>query len=370
MLTPTTRPSGAQTGIAHTTQADTRTNLVLRAAAYLLTTAALAFAAVAGFSRGADGPSSLAWAAVGIAAVMGAAAIPAAMRNAARGRDYWKAALLAPAYVLAVAMAITTALGNAHGGRALQAASADAQAGQIKRAQADYERAVAELASLPASRPVAEIAPLITPLSAKIGNANCADWVPNKAARAACIARSELQAELGRSERRTQLQAEIAAASTALGNTKPSAPANADAETLALYMQAIGLPVQPASVVLWLQLIAVGLVELAPGLLLAAADTARTQTRRGDDGQPEPSPASPPMDSGVPHRPDSVPDHGRARSAAIIEQLRHGALEGRQADIARALAVPKTSLRRMVEADPALRLRALPGGVSRLELVA
>jgi hypothetical protein len=61
----------------------------------------------------------------------------------------------------------------------------------------------------------------------------------------------------------------------------------------------------------------------------------------------------------------SEPDQRRAR---VVQALMSGALEGTQERIAGTLGIPKTTMRRIVEADSRLRLSVGPAG-SRLELV-
>jgi len=110
-----------------------------------------------GWQKGSDLASSLTWAAVAAAvAVVFALSWPALIRSLEARR--WSAALMAlVALVLAGTYSVTAALGSAAGGRANAATHETATTDVRTKAQAAYDTAKAELATLKPARPVAEL---------------------------------------------------------------------------------------------------------------------------------------------------------------------------------------------------------------------
>src|SRR5206468_12438618 len=110
-----------------------------------------------GWQKGSDLPTSLVWAGVaGAVAVIFALSWPALIRSLEAKR--WSAALIALlALVLAGSYSVTAALGSAADGRANAATHEAAVADVRAKAQAAYDAAKAELATLKAARPVAEL---------------------------------------------------------------------------------------------------------------------------------------------------------------------------------------------------------------------
>jgi hypothetical protein len=110
-----------------------------------------------GWQKGTDLPTSLAWAGVGGAvAVIFALSWPALIRSVEARR--WSSALISLlALVLAGSYSVTAALGSASGGRANAATQETAETDVRAKAQTAYDAAKAELATLKAARPVAEL---------------------------------------------------------------------------------------------------------------------------------------------------------------------------------------------------------------------
>ena len=108
---------------------------------------------------------------------------------------------------------------------------------------------------------------MMAPLTAKIGANDCGAWVSDKTVRAACASRHALAIELARADRRTELLAQQASASDAL-NAPPAAPANSDAAAIVGYLAALGVKTDADTVSKWLVLLAVGLLDVAPGSAL------------------------------------------------------------------------------------------------------
>lgn len=230
-------------------------------AACLLSGASLSFAAVYGYARGADLPSSLAWAAVGIAAGLVTLALPRHMLTL--GRDWPRLAMAALLYAACVSWMLAGALGNAAGGRQHAVAAEVRATGGTNRAQADYDRATAALKALGATRPAdaveADIAGLdMTGVDCSTGR------YPTK-----CGKLAKLKAERANAVEAARLSAQIKAASTKLDGTEPPKPANADAAAIAKYLAAVGVTVTAERVADVLTLLATLVVEVGPGLCLA-----------------------------------------------------------------------------------------------------
>lgn len=361
----------------------TKTTHLLKLAAYALGTAALSIAAHAGWMRGNNLIGSAAWAAVGMAAVTIALLAPIRIREALARNQGSAAASIAVAYGLAVMMAIATALGSAAGGRVAAADGAEASSAERKRAQVAYESATAELASLLATRSTAEVNALIAPLSAKIGAVNCAEWVANRAVRQACSDRHPLSVELARSTRKAALLDQQTAAAAALA-APPAPPANSDAAAIAAYLEAVGVRVGADTVAKLLVLLAVALLDIAPGLLLgslaiaAASPTALASSKQGKGGMlvesptPAPAPANPAANQSVTHGVKAYSSEGvvAALKTRLLSDLAAGSRLTSHRRLAEQLGASVGSVQRAIgelELAGAIRARSERTG-TRLEL--
>ena len=161
-------------------------------------------------------PTSLVWAGVaGAVAVIFALAWPALIRSI-EGRR-WSAALVSLlALVLAGTYSVTAALGSASGGRANAATQETAVSDVRTKAQAAYDAAKAELATLKSARPVAEL------------EAMRAGWL-----RAYPRQPWVLEPELARSKRRAELEAKIEREATKLARHRSGQGGQLDAKSLA-----------------------------------------------------------------------------------------------------------------------------------------
>jgi hypothetical protein len=86
-----------------------------------------------------------------------------------------------------------------------------------------------------------------------------------------CSKPSGLLAELGRAQRRSELEAQIDKANAALATGGTVRPANSDAKAVSKYLAAIGLDVSPERVADLLVVLAVLILELGPGACLSLA---------------------------------------------------------------------------------------------------
>ena len=146
-----------------------------------------------GWQKGTDLPTSLVWAGVaGAVAVIFALSWPALIRSLEAKR--WSAALISlVALALAGTYSVTAALGSAAGGRANAATQETAVTDVRAKAQAAYDAAKAELATLKPARPVAEL------------EAMRDGWRPRLSRQSTWV----LEPELARAKRRAELEAKI-----------------------------------------------------------------------------------------------------------------------------------------------------------------
>lgn len=369
MLTRITRQSGAQIVVSRTVNDDRRTShgrlnrLVFLLAGILLSATSISVAALAGWNRGASTPESVIWAGAGIGLSLAALAAPS-MLVMARG---WRRAATASIYALSLAFVIVAALGSQHAGREVASSSERATAGEREKLEVAYRHARDALTALPATRPARVIEAELDAILRDPRLHGCEGWLASVKLRTVCIEKVEpARAELANARERERLQGTMTEAMEVLGAIRPGKPASADALALGRYLSLLGIEPGADRIADAINLLVVLATEIGGGLALMLARQNPTPPEStpsddiGDGGsriEPQPIPKLPP------------PESAASRRQKVIDRLRSGALEGRQSDIAESVGVPITTLRRMVEADPALRLRALPGGVSRLEFV-
>jgi hypothetical protein len=147
-----------------------------------------------------------------------------------------------------------------------------------------------------------------------------------------------LAPELARAKRRAELEAAAATASEKLSTVQPGKTANADAKTLAKYLQALGADIGAERLNDLLVLLTVVLVEMGGGLglglalTLTGAAASRPQRAASEDtGQTQTMPADAPDDASVlpvRERPASVRNVVRA---SAVEEWLH--LQGGKAHI-------------------------------------
>ena len=129
-------------------------------------------------------------------------------------------------------------------------------------------------------------------------------------------------------------------------------------------------------------LLSVALVEIGGGCLLAASKSgskveAATKADNRGGNQPVAAPVPPPAPGGnhahaldIARSAASQASSRESAAATVIERLRRGPIDGRrQIDVADAVGVPVTTLRRIIADGESIRLVKTAAG-SRLELVA
>jgi hypothetical protein len=178
--------------------------------------------------------------------------------------------LAAAVYLLGLTFSAIVALGSQHGGRALNDATAAALTGERGRIESQYRRADAALSKLPETRPVAVIQSELAALLKDPRLNECYGWLMNSRLRAVCVERVEpLRAELANANERQRLTGELASASEALAGLTVAKPANADANALGRYLEALGVNIPRDRLTDLLNLLTVASVELAGGIALA-----------------------------------------------------------------------------------------------------
>ena len=370
-------------GSASTPTDNRPARLAFLTAGTLLALASIAIAALNGWSRGASLPESLVWAAAGIALAL-VSLFGLSLMLTHHGQARTTAGI---AWSLALIFTVVAALGSQHGGRELAGRTDDAATGNRARFEADHKRATDDLALLPATRPATVIDQELVLLLQDTRLKGCTGWLESWRLRNTCVEKvAPLRAEQSIAGDRVRLQTAIATASTGLTTTTVGKPANTDASAVQRYLGAIGIHVGTERLADILNLLTVFAVEFCGAAALAlgrrpaviAGNSMDREVDAAAGSGPDTSPRGGiPATESAPDRPsplgglggtDPLATSAANRRTLVIERLKAGALEGRQVDIADALGVPRTTLRRIVESDDRLRMIVGPQG-TRLELV-
>ena len=222
------------------------------------------------------------------------------------------------------------------------AVTADTEA---RRARDRYEAAKAELVTLPAARPAAQLVAQIDGLLLTPGADNCAA-INGKVTREVCPQVAELKAEKARAERRAELEMIIATPLPvmALATTHDVREADPGAAALATYFAAMGFTLPAKLLTEWLALVPVLALEVGSavaGVLVQAVSpipTLRGQIRRSEivTGTIEPQPvAHVGHGSKIEASDDTAHERERVKNA-ILGQLkeRGGEVDGSQRGLA------------------------------------
>ncbi|MGD9805489.1 MAG: hypothetical protein AB7E81_20505 [Hyphomicrobiaceae bacterium] len=264
-----------------------------RACFFLIATAlgivSVSLAGYVGAARGVDLPSKAAWGVTGGALALGLLLAPPEGARLARQRRYGSALAAILLAVVCAAFVISGSLGNASSGRVASAKAEQSTTEKLTRAKAAYDNAVAEIATLGDVRLPGELEADIAPLTARIGDNDCAVWVSRRAVRAACADRAPLLAELARARRKATLEKTMSDARLALDSPVDQRPANEDAKTVARFLSAIGVRIEPDRMSDILIIVAVLSLEAGGALSLSLAQSIdQTPATR------EPTPSHPP----------------------------------------------------------------------------
>ena len=281
--------------------------------ALIFTAASGALNIAYGAARGSDLSSTIVWGGVAAAvAVVFALSWPATIR-AAEARRLSAFAMCLAALLLSGSYSIVAALGSASGGRVAAERSETVATGAQQRAVMAYKAAQDELASLKASRPVAELEALVAG-----ARPVCRVTVTAGNRQTICAPPAAMVAELGRAKRKADLQAAIERADEKLAKAPPVA--NSDSTALRRYLAAVGLDVGAERLNDLLVLLSVIVLECGGGLSIAVAMSLAPDRRRVEIVQPVP------LDAGrepasIPASPNTQAEHRTdARTLASVRQ--------------------------------------------------
>ena len=217
-----------------------------------------------GWQKGSDLATSCVWAAVSLGvSILFALSWPALLRSI-DAKQWARAAMIGIGLLLSGGYSITAALGSASGGRTNAAAIESAAASDRARAQAEYDGAKGELAKLQPSRPLAEMQALVD-----AARPRCRIIVESGRRETQCAKPADLTAELGRSQRRAELELRVESASAKLERARPTKQANSDTAALVGYLDAVGITATAETVNRWLVILSVLAIEMGGGLSLA-----------------------------------------------------------------------------------------------------
>lgn len=252
------------------------------AAAVIFTLASASTNLFYGLAKGVDLPTSIIWGSVAVAASIGLALAPSALIASLSARRYTAATVAFVAIMIFGAYSVTAALGSASGSRTAAQSEATEILSARKRHQTAYDTSKAELDTLAAARPSAEIAAEIEAIDRLPGiiidGVPCGGTLNGKITKQWCPKRAELVAEKGRSDRRSDLQAAMADASAELAKLPRAKVANSDAAALAGYLEVVGQPLSTDALNKLLVVLAVLVIEFGGGLCLALALALRPDT--------------------------------------------------------------------------------------------
>jgi hypothetical protein len=235
-------------------------------AGLLRASTSIVIAGLNGFNRGATLPEAVIWCGAGVGlALISLAGISGALTNTGSRRI-----LAAVAYVFGLSFTVVAALGSQHGGRSSNEATAMALTSERSRLEVAYKRADAALGRLPETRPVAVIQSELDAILKDMRLNDCQGWLENSRLRATCVERVEpRRKELANAQERKRLTDELASTSRALSSLTLPRPANADADSLGRYLEALGVNIPRDQLADSLNLLTVASVELAGGIALA-----------------------------------------------------------------------------------------------------
>jgi hypothetical protein len=203
--------------------------------AFLIVSASAALGTYYGFTVGAHSHVALG-VIFGGAALGGEILKPFAVASAVdafRTREWLQGLMCTGLAFVLVAYSLTAELSLAAGSRGDLANARQATADTLQSERDRRERAAAELERLPPARTAAELEPQITKLKAALGRTNCTRSRTDERVASLCGQIATLQSEIGRSERRMQLDQTISEADAALAKAASGPVVVKDADPLA-----------------------------------------------------------------------------------------------------------------------------------------
>jgi len=246
---------------------DAAMHAMLLAAAVVFTLASCFTNLLYGISKSDFLPTQIVFGAVAIAASVALALAPTVLTR----RSVTGFLFAIVAIVLFGAFSLSGALGSFFGGRAASQVEQTTAEGTRARLEQSYTAAKAELASMASARPAAELEALVAKLKATPGANGCTKEPDGPISRKVCSEAVAVAVELGRAQRRAELEGFMASASRNLSKIGAPKVVNADAIALSTFADKIGVVVTPEQLNPWLALLAVALVEFGGGICFALA---------------------------------------------------------------------------------------------------
>lgn len=244
-------------------------------AGIVLALASAATNAIYGWQRSETLPSQITWSAVSVAASIILALAPTAFLKAVKARSIAGAVVAVIALALCGTYSFSAAIGASSGQRMTAESTSTEDARARTRFQTAYDGAQAELETLALTRPAAELEALITQIKATPGANGCVGTPDGPISRKACAEAATVAIELGRAQRRAELETKTAEASRGLEELGRPKIANSDAVAIVDYLAVAGIHVTVEELNRWLALLAVALLDFGGGLAFAVAAVLR-----------------------------------------------------------------------------------------------
>lgn len=313
-------------------------HFVKRAPVYLAASALVGVSAVMNARYGASlGTTELdraAWIAASVASDVLKAAAPVALVWSWRNRNAFTGLAAVALLGITVSYSSIAAIGFAASARDTASSERGRDIGRIERAQAAYDAAAIELPAVGTPRPAAAIeaqiaAILANPLAdTPAGKCGTLDGDFTKKW---CPVVADLRAELANAHRKGELELTMKQARAVL-DAAPAAGTSADpqAQALATYSRAIGLPIDAEALRPWLAGLAALLVELGSvfGFLIAGSLGPTRRTRQQEDAAPVviDTPAGPIIEHEPQPRPEqpAQPDRDSLHGLLLIAHKQGG----------------------------------------------
>lgn len=188
-----------------------------------------------------------------------------------RAREFLRAIAAALLAAVCVTYSVSAELSLASGGRNDLASERQASADAYERSKERRAQIVAELAATAPARTAAELEPLVTKLLSTPGANGCKGTPERREAKRPCADVANLKSEIGRAERRSDLQTQLDSIDSKIEALPPVAPGGDPlAKALSVYASAFGHSAAPDAILPWLALIPVLFLELGSALALVA----------------------------------------------------------------------------------------------------
>lgn len=259
-----------------------------------------------------------------------------------RSREFLRAVAAASLATVCIIYSVTSELSLASGGRNDLASQRQASADAYERASDRRAQLAAELAAVAPARSAAELEPLVSKLLNTTGTNGCKAAPERREAKKACADIATLRSEIGRANRRADLQAQLNEFDERIGSAPVVAPGGDPlAVSLSAYASALGVSASADSILPWLALVPVLFLELGSALALVALGGTQAQVStvvKPGKEKPSAGKRTPPA-----QRKDSQPPPSET---ALLNHLKMngGTASGGQRAIAKSVGLSKTRL--------------------------